>query len=63
MVILSALVKDDEESDEIESVLGWLYTHWDCPSCDAANEIEADVSGEIVECPECGKKVKISQVC
>jgi len=42
------------ESDEVETVRGFPYTHWDCPNCGEVNQTEDEAKGEILECIECG---------
>ncbi len=43
----------------MESVTGYIYTHWDCPACDAVNEEEGDCGGQTVTCVDCGCEVFI----
>ena len=45
-----------------DTVIGFLYTHWDCPECGHSNEEEGDASSESVECVDCGEIVTIREV-
>jgi len=51
-------VWDDEE----EPVLGYLYTHCDCPHCGEANEYEGDRQHETVSCTACGRDFQIGEM-
>lgn len=50
------------EDDEVEAVLGYLFTHADCPHCSDDNAYEGDRSGETVTCTACGKDFDIREV-
>ncbi len=41
-------------SDEMESATGYIYTHYDCPYCDAHLEFEGDTKDDVLECDQCG---------
>jgi predicted RNA-binding Zn-ribbon protein involved in translation (DUF1610 family) len=47
------------ETREPETICGTMYTHWDCPSCGLAHEIEGDADGERTKCDHCGQEVVI----
>jgi len=53
---------NDEESEEIEVVSGYLYTHADCPACGINHEREGDCQGDIWYCDQCKCKFKIGTV-
>lgn len=36
-----------------------LYTHVDCPNCDAVFEVEGDQQGTIVVCTECDEECEL----
>jgi predicted RNA-binding Zn-ribbon protein involved in translation (DUF1610 family) len=40
---------------ELQSASGFTYTHFDCPECGEAHEVEGDFTGEF-ECDLCGCK-------
>jgi len=40
--------------DNLEHVLGYIRTHFDCPNFDF--DEEGDRSVEVIECPSCLKK-------
>jgi len=40
----------------METVRGYIYTHYNCPYCDEPTELEGDTRGETIECPECEKE-------
>ena len=45
-----------------EGITGFIYTHWDCLDCGAANETEGDAKGEEVICCDCEAKFIIEGV-
>ncbi len=49
-------------TDEPEDAVGYVYTHWDCPKCREANEVEGDASSDVVACTACGFTVRIREV-
>lgn len=51
-----------EDEGELEAVLGYLYTHADCPNCDEPGEYEGDCSSDKVHCTACGFDFKIREV-
>lgn len=53
--------KTDKEPD-CEEVLGYLYTHVDCPNCGEQSEIEGDASSDNIECDVCGGVFKVYEV-
>lgn len=49
----------ENEDDEPETAIGFLYTHFDCPYCSEAQEAESDIKGETVECEFCKREFVI----
>ena len=50
----------EEKCVESEDVIGFIFTHWDCPSCDYVNQEEGHKQSEAVDCEECGKRFYIT---
>jgi hypothetical protein len=40
-------------TDELETVIGYMKTHFDCPYCGYPDEREGDCSAEAVTCGNC----------
>lgn len=53
--------KTSVEDDEVEAVLGYIYTHADCPHC---NEtwVSSGVGYETLTCTACDKEFMIREV-
>lgn len=48
--------------DGPEKVIGYTFTHWDCPNCQREHQIEGDADGDECECDECQTKIKIERL-
>lgn len=62
--IMQGFMKDgncDTDPPDNE-VLGYIYTHADCPSCNENNELMGDRSGEKIICDNCGFKFRVREV-
>lgn len=46
----------------MDTILGYIFTHWDCPTCGYDNRVEGDVSGEELACEDCETVVRVAEV-
>jgi ribosomal protein S27E len=46
--------------EELEAVAYTKY-EWDCPECGEVNATEFDPAGEVVECGDCGRSIRITE--
>lgn len=47
---------------ERDEVIGYIFTHWDCPKCGEDCREEGDISSESASCKYCGCEVNIREV-
>lgn len=50
---------DNEEDNEVS---GYIFTHFDCPHCSEAGEVEGDASGDTLICTSCEGTLRIGTV-
>ena len=50
-----------DDTEELPETNGYTFTHWDC-DCGEVNHEEGDATNDVVTCPSCGGKFKISLV-
>jgi predicted RNA-binding Zn-ribbon protein involved in translation (DUF1610 family) len=50
------------DRDNLEHVLGYIRTHFDCPHCGFMFDEEGDKSSETIECPDCRETFWCRQV-